>query len=233
MPEGANVDIAHSLTESHDHHETRTHERWHRVLEIFEVFLLAIVAIATAWSGFQAAKWDGRQSFDYGTASRLRFEADAASTAGGQELIADVGLFTAWLEAHDAGDEELQFLFEKRMTPDYRVAFEAWMKTDPFNNPNAPVGPAAMAEYKNPYNERAAHLNDQASASFDDGTDARETGEKYVRNTVLFAMVLFLVAIAQRFKDFKDRTLRTAENVIALTVLVFALSSIATLPRIT
>jgi hypothetical protein len=51
-----------------------------------------------------------------------------------------------------------------------------------------------------------------------------------VRNTVLFAMVLFLVAIAQRFKD---RGVRTAVNVIAFSVLVFALASIVTLPRLT
>jgi hypothetical protein len=228
MPEGANVEIAHSLTE--EHHHAAPHEGWHRVLEIIEVFLLAMVAIATAWSGFQAAKWDGRQSFDYGTATRLRFEADAASTAAGQELVADVGLFTAWLAAHEAGDEPLQTLYRKRMTPEYQVAFDAWVRTDPFNNPNAPVGPIAMPEYKSSLAERADRLNDEATKVFDDGTEARETGEKYVRNTVLFAMVLFLVAIAQRFKD---RTLRAAVNVIALIVLVFALGSILTLPRIT
>jgi hypothetical protein len=116
------------------------------------------------------------------------------------------------------------------MTPEYQVAFDAWVKTDPFNNPNAPIGPIAMPEYKSSLAERAKRLNDEATKVFDEGTDARETGEKYVRNTVLFAMVLFLVAIAQRFKD---RTLRTAVNVIALVVLVFALASIATLPRIT
>jgi hypothetical protein len=230
MPEGANVEIAHSLTEDQHHNETRAHEGWHRVLEIFEVFLLAIVAIATAWSGFQAAKWDGRQSVDYGTSNRLRFEADAASTAAGQELIADVNLFTAWLAAHEAGNDTLQALYRKRMTPDYQVAFDAWLRTDPFNNPSAPVGPVAMPEYKNPYQQRATHLNDEATTTFDEGTEARETGEKYVRNTVLFAMVLFLVAIAQRFKD---RTLRTAVNVIAVAVLTFALASILTLPRLT
>ncbi len=228
MPEGANVEIAHSLTE--EHHHAAQPEGWHRALEIIEVFLLAIVAIATAWSGFQAAKWDGKQSVDYGTATRLRFEADAASTAAGQEVVADVGLFTAWLAAHEAGDAPLQMLYRKRMTPEYQVAFDAWVLTDPFNNPNAPVGPIAMPEYKNSLAERADHRNDEATKVFDEGTEARETGEKYVRNTVLFAMVLFLVAIAQRFKD---HTLRTAVNVIAFTVLVFALASILTLPRMT
>jgi hypothetical protein len=228
MPEGANVEIAHSLTEDH-HHEGRA-QGWHRILEIVEVILLAVVAIATAWSGFQAAKWDGRQSLDYGTSSRLRFQADAASTAAGQEVVADVGLFTAWLAAHEAGDQPLQTLYRKRMTPEYQVAFDAWLKTDPFNNPNAPVGPIAMPEYKNSLAARADHLNDEASTIFDEGTDARDTGEKYVRNTVLLAMVLFLVAIAQRFKD---RALRSAVNIIALVVLVATLASIATLPQIT
>jgi hypothetical protein len=188
------------------------------------------VAIATAWSGFQAAKWDGRQSLDYGTSARLRFQADAASTAAGEELVANVGLFTAWLAAHEAGNETLQTLYRKRMTPDYGTAFDAWVRTDPFNNPSAPVGPIAMPEYKNPLAERADHLNKEADEIFDEGTEARETGEKYVRNTVLFAMVLFLVAIAQRFKD---RTLRSAVNVIAVSVLVFALASTLTLPRLT
>jgi hypothetical protein len=229
MPEGANVEIAHSLSEGH-HHAADAPQGWHRALEIFEVFLLAMVAIATAWSGFQAAKWDGRQAYDYGTSSRLRFQADAASTAAGQELIANVNLFTAWLAAHEADNATLQTLYRKRMTHDYQVAFDAWVRTDPFNNPNAPVGPVAMPEYKNPYAIRAAHLNDEASKIFDEGTEARETGEKYVRNTVLFAMVLFLVAIAQRFKD---RTLRAVVNVIAVAVLTFALASILTLPRLT
>jgi hypothetical protein len=227
MPEGANVEIAHSLTEAH--HQARPHEGWHRVLEILEVFVLAIVAIATAWSGFQAAKWDGRQSLLYGEATRTRFEAEAASTAADQELSVDVGLFTAWLEAHAAGNPELETLFRRRMTPDYRVAFDAWLLTDPINNANAPPGPAMMREYKNAFAERAAHLNDEASRLFDEGTEARETADKYVRNTVLFAMVLFLVALAQRFTD---RLRRTAVNVIALLVLLLAIVSVAQLERL-
>jgi hypothetical protein len=42
----------------------------------------------------------------------------------------------------------------------------------------------------------ADRLNAEASRMFDEGTAARETADKYVRDTVLFASVLFLVAIA-------------------------------------
>ena len=159
MPEGASIEIAHSLTEQEHGHGTIRHEGWHRVLEVLEVGLLAIVAIATAWSGFQAAKWDGRQSELYGTANRLRFEADAATTLGSQRLAADAGIFTAWLEAHESGDVELETVLSKRLTPDYKVAFDAWLQTDPFVNPSAPPGPAAMPEYKNLDAVKAADLN--------------------------------------------------------------------------
>ena len=56
-------------------------------------------SVTTAWSGFQASRWDGEQSVLYGQASRDRFEAEAASTRAGQELTADSAMFTAWLQA--------------------------------------------------------------------------------------------------------------------------------------
>jgi hypothetical protein len=227
MPEGANVEIAHSLSE--DHHHTGVQGRYHRTLEIIEVFVLAIVAVATAWSGFQAAKWDGEQALHYSEATRMRIQADSASTAAGQELTTNVGLFTAWLEATAAGDTQLQTIFEKRMTPNYRVAFEAWLRTDPLDNPNAPAGPAVMPEYTSRFLERAEDLNDEADHTFDEGTEARHEADKYVRNTVLFAMVLFLVALAQRFDD---KLRRTSVNVIALGVLILALTSVASLERL-
>ena len=62
-------------------------------VEIAEVAVLAIVAIATAWSGYQAARWDGQQSLLYGQATAARFRAAAASTHGGQGLSADASMF--------------------------------------------------------------------------------------------------------------------------------------------
>jgi len=225
MPEGTNVEIAHRLVEQAEERKRRGEE----ILEVVEVFFLAIVAIATAWSGYQAAKWDGHQSFEYGESNRIRFAADAATTKAAQELATDVGLFIAWLEAESVDNTDLMRVFERRMTPDYRVAFNAWLKTDPFNNPNAPAGPAAMPQYRNPHAENADHLNEVATKRFEDGTKARETADKYVRNTVLLAMVLFFVALAQRFDD---RLRRTAVNAMALFVLVVAVASVATLERL-
>ena len=212
MPESMNVEVAHKLGE-HEHEEpTKRRERWETLVEVMEVFVLAVVAVATAWGGYQATKWDGRQSLLYGQASSHRFQADAASTYGGQELSADVGIFNAWLQAHAANDTQLESQYVRRFTPDYATAFNAWLKTDPFTNPKAPAGPGMMPQYHNPYFAKATALNNQASTMFDEGTSARDTADKYVRDTVLFATILFLVAIAQRLKI---RGARIGMNVVA------------------
>ena len=227
MPEGVNVEVAQQLTE-HGHSGVR-HERWHRVIEIVEVTVLAVVAIATAWSGFQASKWDGRQTFLYGESSRLRFEAEDASTRGGQQLVADSAGFGVWLQAQSAGNATLMDQTARRFTPDYRAAFDAWLKTDPLTNPNAPAGPGYMPGFVNPNMAKATVLNERASRKFEAGTKASETGDKYVRNTVLFASVLFLVAMAQRISG---RGPRFAANGIAVALLIFVTSSMVRLPRL-
>jgi hypothetical protein len=204
------------------------HAVWEELIEIIEVTVLALVAIATAWSGYQAARWDGRQSLLYGTASAYRFQADAASTAGGQMLQADASVFTAWLQATAAHDSKLTALYVRRFTPEYRTAFQAWLKTDPLTNPNAPAGPAYMPQYRNPGLVTAAQLNNRAAAAFARGTTARDNADSYVRDTVLFAAVLFLVAIAQRFKL---RNIRVATTTIAFALLIYTAVSVAQLPR--
>jgi hypothetical protein len=227
MTESHNVEFSHKLTEQESSSEE--HEAWEKVIEIVEVIVLAIIAIATAWSGYQAAKWDGRQSVLYGTATRYRFEANAASTNGGQELSADASMFTAWLQATSAHDSKLAAIYVRRFTPDYRTAFLAWLKTSPLTNPSAPPGPGYMPQYRNPSLLAAARLNARASAAFAQGTAAGEAAERYVRDTVLFAAVLFLVAIAQRFKI---RNIRYAANTLAFALLVYTTVSVIQLPRI-
>jgi hypothetical protein len=225
-----NVEVAHGLTEQDEHEDHESaRSRWVKALEILEVVVLAIVAIATAWSGYQATKWDGQQSLLYGQASRDRFQADAASSYGGQLLSADASFFTAWLQAHSTNDTTLQTLYVRRFSPDYRLAFNAWLATDPFTNPKALAGPAAMPQYRNPYFAQADSLNAQASTTFDQGTSARDTGDKYVRDTVLFASVLFLVALSQRLRVHAARAALTA---FSFAMLAYVLISVLLLPRI-
>jgi hypothetical protein len=86
-----------------------------------------------------------------------------------------------------------------------------------------------MPEYHNPQVEQAAQLNEKAAALEEEGTHARHTAEEYVSATVLFALVLFLVAVGQRFRL---RGVRLATLAMALCLLTYALYRVATLPRL-
>jgi hypothetical protein len=227
-----NVEAAHKLTEKPDDQaapESREKRAWHETAEILEIIVLAAVAIATAWSGYQAAKWDGEQTLLYGTASRERVQADEALTLGGERKLQDVATFNTWIQAQQSGDAELADIYARRFSPEYKMAFEAWLKLDPLHSATAPPGPGFMPEYVNPGTRQGQRLNQDASAAFDEGTKARGTADRYVRQTVLLATVLFMVAIAQRFKY---RAVRTTAGVIAVILLLYAVSGILTLPRI-
>ena len=228
MPEvTSNVELAHRV---HEHHEGKRHlGRSGVAVEIGEAILLAIVAVATAWSGYQSALWDGRSAKLYGTSSRIRISATQSATRAGQQQLYDATTFNFWLQARLSRRPELARGYVKRFRLEYRPAFRAWLATNPFTNPHAPAGPIFMPQYHNAFADQGARQNAHASKVFEQGAKARETGDKYVRTTVLLATVLFLIAISQRFALVK---LRVALLCVALALLGLALVSIATYPRI-
>jgi len=224
---GANIEIAHHLNEADEHKGPRS--RWHELLEVVEAIVLALVAICTAWSGYQAAKWDGMQDELYEQSTRLRVQAQGLVTRSGQEQMYDASTVSEWIKAESTGQHKLAQLFERRFRPEVRPAFNAWVKTDPLNNPDAPPGPLVMPEYHNAYAEEAAKLTEQATEAFEKGTAARSTSDKYVRVTVVLATVLLLVAISQRFKT---HGVRMGLAVVALLLIFIPLIRLLLLPRL-
>ena len=230
MPEGSNIEIAHQVYEAGEHRHAPGGRRRHEIaIEIGEAFLLALVAVATAWSGYQAALWDGRSTKLYGTSSRIRSLATQATTRGGQTQLYDATTFNFWLQATLTHNPKLARGYEKRFRLEYRPAFRAWLATHPFTSPNALPGPIFMPQYHNSLVAKGAELNAQASDVFQEGVDARETGEKYVRTTVLLATVLFLIALSQRFGLFK---VRAGLLLVAVALLIISLVSIASYDRL-
>jgi hypothetical protein len=143
--------------------------------------------------------------------------------------LLDVSTFNTWIQARQQGDEELAALYEPRFSPEYKVAFDAWLKTHLFSDPEAPPGPMFMPEYHNAQTELASELNDEAAAVFEEGTAARETADLYVRHTVLFATVLFLLVIAQRFQY---RAVRLTASGLAAGLMIIAMLGMLALRRL-
>lgn len=228
MSDEAGIEIARELGEGRHGRTDRPQTRWDEAVEILEVVVLAVVAISIAWSGYQAAKWDGLQAELYGKSSTTRIYADQLLTLGGQQRLLDVSTFNTWIQAKAEGRTELAALYVRRFSPEFRVAFDAWIQTDPFANPSAPPGPSFMPEYVNPQIVRGSALNRQASRIFDEGTEARRHADDYVRTTLVLATVLFLLALSQRLKV---PNFRIGVFIVAGSLMIFALATFVALPR--
>jgi hypothetical protein len=198
-------------------------------IEIIEAVILALVAVATAWSGYQAAKWAGNRAEQYARASRLRVTAEGLATLAGQERIYDSDTFNSWLAAKLDGKEKAADFFERRFRDEYRPAFAVWLKTDPFNNTQAAPGPIFMPEYHNAKHEQFLDLSKHATGVTDQGTKSGETGDQYVRITVLLATVLLITAIGQRFRI---KAARVVFMILACLLLCLPLWQLRILPRI-
>jgi hypothetical protein len=148
MPEiTSNIEFAHKVHEEGHDHEASCN-RWAHRAGVAESVVLSIVAVATAWSGYQAAKWDALSS-KHTLASLANDAAQEKATLAGQDRLYDIVTFNGWVAATKAGNDKLAAIYERRFRPEYGGAFQAWQKLDPFNNPAAPPGPVFMAEYQN------------------------------------------------------------------------------------
>jgi hypothetical protein len=171
-----------------------------RLITIIEAVLLAVVAVLAAWSGFAAAKWGTESSLQLARASAARTEANRADLESFQLRNFDSLTFNAWFTAYVVGNKRAMRVAELRFRPNFLVAFDAWLKTHPFTNPDAPKGPTYMPEYIQPGLAQANRLDAEASARYAAGEAAGSNSDGYVRTTVYLATVLFLVGISGHFR---------------------------------
>lgn len=214
-----------------EHHRSHANHgpmsRHDRIVSIVEAALLAIVALLAAWSGYAAAKWSTESRLQLAEASASRVEANRAFDEAAEIKELDALAFNAWFGAAMLQNEQAMEIAEARFRPEFEVAFQAWLATDPLNNPEAPAGPMAMPEYVEPGLAEAAELDQRAEEQAADGAEFAETADRYVRITVFLATVLFLVGISGHF------TLRAARYALigtAIVILAIALGLLVTSP---
>jgi hypothetical protein len=173
--------------------------RHSRIVQIAEAILLALVTITAAWAGFAAAKWATQSRIEIARSATLRGLATRADLSAISLRNFDSSTFEAWYIAWTMNSRPKEIVAERRFRPAFRVAFKAWMATDPLHNRHAPPGPTYMPQYKLPAQARANALDRAATAKLDSGSSAGGTSDDYVRITVLLAAVLFLVGIGSTF----------------------------------
>lgn len=160
-----------------------------------------------------------------GTAARL--ESTRASDLANAQTQVDVAVFMQWVDAYASGKKQLRDFYFKRFRPEFKPAVVAWIATRPLKNPNAPLTPFAMPQYKPEAREEATQLEGQADAW---ATAARRNVQRstnYVLGVVMFAAALFFAGMSTKLPS---RRLRVAMLTIGIVVFLATLGWIATSP---
>lgn len=222
------------MEQLHHHHEAPELEGAHapppngrgKALEIATAVILSAAGLLTSWSSFQSVLWEGRQAAHYSAANILRTQASTAQLQADARRAIDVNLFSAWLNAEASGHKALANFYSSRFPPDLRKAFDAWMQTRPFTNPDAPPSPFHGHGVQWPGQEQAAKFGEQAEHEFEAGLQANRVADDFAQATVFFAITLFFGGIAQVFRYQAARMALLAVAVVACIVAVLRLAGL-------
>lgn len=198
-----------------------------RRLEVAAIVLLAVSAVATAWCSYQATRWNGEQTKQSGTTNRLRLEAGRAQGLAEAQTQVDLATFVQWVDAYALGRTELTDFYARRFRKEFRPAFEAWLATRPLKNPNAPLSPFALPQYRLAATVEAERLDAEAAASSALRDRDIQRQSNYVLGVVLFAVALFLAGVGTKLDS---RGLRRGLLACGYVVFLGTVAWIATFP---
>lgn len=177
---------------------TEESRSWLGNLELLATILLAIAAVATAWSSYQSARWSGIQAIEFSVSNSKRVESTRASNQAGQLSQVDALSYTQWVNAYAEGDQLLSNFYLRRFRPEFKPAVLAWIRARPLENPDAPPTPFSMPEYRSAKQEEADRLLDEAETATASARQANQRSDNYVLAVVLFAASLFFAGISTK-----------------------------------
>jgi hypothetical protein len=197
-------------------------------LELLGTVLLSVAALATSWAGFQATLWSGDQAEYANESVSLRAKSTRASTRAGQLVAVDVGLFNSWMTERFRGDSTLRRFLEQRFRPEFKVAFDEWIRSDPLHSPTAAPTPFVLPSYHLRAADSALMYEARADSAENLSAHANKTSDAYVLTAVVLATVMFFAGTAHQTKVPQLRIFLLG---LASAACVAAVIRIFTLPR--
>jgi hypothetical protein len=184
-------------------------------VEAAAAVLLAVAAVATAWSSYQSTRWNGEQAKASGRTNAIRVEAARAQGLAQAQTQVDVATFTEWVNAYAHDEARLAAFYFRRFRSEFKPAVNAWIATRPLKNPTAPLTPLAMPQYRLAASAEADRLDAKAEVSAAGVRRDIQRASNYVLGVVLFAVSLFFAGMSMK--------LRSARVRVALLVLGWAM----------
>jgi hypothetical protein len=199
----------------------------HALFEPVALLLLSLATVGTAWCSYQAATWGGVAQGRMNLSAATSRQAAVAKIESLQYTMADVLLFSQYINARATTNEPLARFYAERFRGEAKSAFEAWLGTKPFENPAAPLHPFVTNLYQPQLMIVAREKEAEAGELWREGAESGRTGRAYVLVTVLLATALFCAGTASKFERPAIR-----RSVLALGVvgLLFAISRLLMLP---
>ena len=179
-------------------------------VEIATTVLLGLAAVATAWSSYQATRWNGEQVTASSRTNAIRIDAARAESLAEADTEIDVALFIQWVDAHAREQTELASFYRRRFRQEFKPAMDAWIATRPFRNPDAPLTPFAMPRYRLAATADAKRLDAAAEASAATVQRNIQRASNYVLGVVLFAVSLFFAGMSTKLRSPQLRQITVA-----------------------
>ena len=167
-------------------------------VEVGATILLALAAVATAWSSYQATRWNGEQAKTSGSVNKTRIEAARASDLANAQQQVDVATFMQWVDSYARGDTKLVNFYRERFREEFRPAFNAWVATKPLKTEGAPLTPFAMPQYRLAAKAEAGRLDQMAEELAAEVRRDIQRASNYVLGVVLFAVALFFAGMSTK-----------------------------------
>ena len=183
--------------------------------------------MATAWSGYQASRWNGEQAKAFSRSNAARIESTRASALADAQTEIDVATFTQWVNAFVREETELADFYYARFRAEFEPVVEAWAATRPLQNPDAPLTPFAMPEYKLAARAAAAKLEAEAEVWSARARVNVQRATNYVLGVVLFASALFFAGMSSKLGT---RRIQLIMLGMGVAVFVTGVVWLATLP---
>lgn len=177
-----------------------TNTNFDRRLELAATVLLALAAVATAWSTYQSSRWHGQQAEAQSASIAARVESTRAANEANRQVEVDVALFTQWIDATANGEEELAAFYRKRFRDEFEPAFETWIATKPLQTEGAPLSPFAMPEYTLAAQKEAERYEAEATVLSQAVKANIQRADNYMLAVVLFAASLFFAGISTKLR---------------------------------
>ena len=179
-----------------------TREQKKRRVDLLATILLALAAVLSAFSAYQASRWYSETGISLAESSTLRAEAAKDDRHVNTQMTSDMMLFLEWTDAFRKNDTTLMRALDDRFSESLKKAFPAWLHVRQKGAANLlPKGtPFELQEYSLALQDESNKLIAKSDDKFIVAKKASQLGDKFIFSLVIFSLALFFGAVCTKIE---------------------------------